>query len=399
MIIFEVLNLAFTSLKANKVRSLLTMLGIIIGVSAVILLIALGNGLENYITQQFEDLGTNILYVLPGQVGKEGQSMQGPPNFAGSKLTLKDSRDIAKLGGSIVGASSSIEIPASVQYGNISKYVRVHGVEDNFFKMRNIIVETGRELTKADVEQQRKVVVIGPILKEKLFGEQKALGKKILIGDFRYEVVGITATKGGGLGQSLDDIPFITIINAQRQFNQESVQAISVEISDKQSIPDAKKSIEKLLLKRYKEDEFSVVDQASLIQTITQIIGVLTSALGGIAAISLVVGGIGIMNIMLVSVTERTKEIGLRKAVGAKFKDILFQFLMEAVMLCLVGGLVGVLLGAGGAMLARKLIPAVVPFWSVLLAFGFSAAVGIIFGVAPAYKAAKLDPITALRYE
>ncbi len=170
MIIFEVLNLAFTSLKANKVRSLLTMLGIIIGVSAVILLIALGSGLENYITQQFEDLGTNILYVLPGQIGKEGQSMQGPPNFAGSKLTLKDSRDIAKLGGSIVGASSSIEIPASVQYGNISKYTRVHGVEDNFFKMRNIIVETGRELTKADVEQQRKVVVIGPILKEKLFG-------------------------------------------------------------------------------------------------------------------------------------------------------------------------------------------------------------------------------------
>lgn len=401
MIIVEIFRLSITSLKANKVRSFLTMLGIIIGVSAVILLISLGSGLQNYITQQFESLGTNILYVMPGQVGQEGQGFsQGPPNFAGSKLTLKDSQDIARLGIPIIDASASIEEPISIKYADVSKYIRIHGIEDNFLKMRNINIALGRELTKADMDQQKKIAILGPVLIEKLFGEINPLGKKVLIGDFRYDVVGVTEKKGGGgLGASLDDIAFIPLTSAQRLLNQENVQAISVEINDKQNIDEAKKMVEKLLNKRLKEDEFSVVDQASLLETINSIISVLTIALGSIAAISLLVGGIGIMNIMLVSVTERTREIGLRKAVGAKSIDILVQFLIEAVSLCLVGGLIGILIGAGGSILARKFIPTVVPIWAVLLAFGFSAAVGIIFGVAPAAKAAKLDPINALRYE
>lgn len=401
MIIVEIFRLSFTSLKANKVRSFLTMLGIIIGVSAVILLISLGSGLQNYITQQFESLGTNILYVMPGQVGQEGQGFsQGPPNFAGSKLTLKDSQDIARLGIPIIAASASIEEPISIKYADVSKYIRIHGIEDNFLKMRNINIALGRELTKADMDQQKKIAILGSVLIEKLFGEINPLGKKVLIGDFRYDVVGVTEKKGGGgLGASLDDIAFIPLTSAQRLLNQENVQAISVEINDKQNIDEAKKMVEKLLNKRLKEDEFSVVDQASLLETINSIISVLTIALGSIAAISLLVGGIGIMNIMLVSVTERTREIGLRKAVGARSIDILVQFLIEAVSLCLVGGLIGILIGAGGSMVARKFIPTVVPIWAVLLAFGFSAAVGIIFGVAPAAKAAKLDPINALRYE
>lgn len=401
MIILEVLQLSFTALRANKVRSFLTMLGIIIGVSAVILLISLGSGLQNYITEQFESLGTDLLYVLPGQVGQEGASFsQGPPNFAGSKLSLKDTRDLLRLGPPIVDASAVIEETASIKFGHTAKYSRVHGVMENFFKMTSMNMAEGRALNKGDIEQQRKVTVMGPSIKDKVFGDIQPIGQKILIGDTRYEVVGVAEKKGSsGLGSSFDEVTFIPLTAAQKQFNQENVMSIMIQVTDKQDIPEAKRITERFFLNRVKKDEFSVVDQASLLQTINSIIGVLTTALGGIAAISLLVGGIGIMNIMLVSVTERTKEIGLRKAVGAKSSDILSQFLVEAITLCLIGGAFGILIGAGGALVAQKFIPATVPLWAVLLAFGFSAAVGIIFGVAPAYKAAKLDPIDALRYE
>ncbi len=402
MEVLEILKLSFSSLKANKLRSFLTMLGIIIGVAAVILLISLGSGLQNYITQQFEDLGTNFVYVLPGQVLAEGGGFtQGQPNFAGSKLTLKDVKDIKRLGYPIVDASAIIEGPGSVKFGSVSKYLQYHGVEENFFKMRSVKIAIGREFKQSDIERKKKIIIIGQNVREKLFGDVSPLGKKILLGDSRYEVIGVTEEKGGGLGVSMDDIVFIPITAAQSQFNQESVQDIMVEASDKETIPEVKKTVERFYLKdrKLKEDEFSVVDQASLLSTINSIIGVLTAALGGIAAISLLVGGIGIMNIMLVSVTERTREIGLRKAVGAKSQDILFQFLAEAVTLCLVGGLIGILIGICGSFLAEKFIPTTVPLWAVLLAFGFSSAVGLIFGVAPAAKAAKLDPIDALRYE
>lgn len=400
MDVLEIFKLSWVALRANKIRSFLTMLGIIIGVMSVILLISLGNGLQNYITQQFEGLGTNVLYIMPGQVIQEGQSFSGGmPNFAGSKLTLKDTRDASRLGRPIIDASASIEQPIAIKYQDISKYIRVHGVTENMISMISIKVILGREISKGDMDRSKKVVVLGYNLQEKFFGEQNPLGKMLLIGDFRFEVIGVTEKKGGGLGATFDDICFIPLTSAQRLFNQENVQAIEVEVDSKENISEAKKILEQHFLKKYKEDEFSVVDQASLISTINSIIGVLTAALGGIAAISLLVGGIGIMNIMLVSVTERTREIGLRKAVGAKSQDILWQFLIEAVNLCLAGGSVGVVLGVGGSLLAQKFIPASVPLWAVLLAFGFSAAVGIIFGVAPAAKAAKLDPIDALRYE
>jgi putative ABC transport system permease protein len=401
MIIFEVLRLSLTALRANKVRSFLTMLGIIIGVAAVILLISLGTGLQNYITEQFESLGTDLLYVLPGQVGQEGASFsQGPPNFAGSKLSLKDARDLFRLGPPIVDASAVIEETASIKFGHTAKYSQVHGVMENFFKMTSMNMGEGRPLNKGDIEQQRKVAILGPSIKDKVFGDVQPIGQKILVGDTRYEVVGVAEKKGSsGLGSSFDDVTFVPLTTAQKQFNQENVMSIMIQVTDKQEIAEAKRITERFFLKRLKKDEFSVVDQASLLQTINSIIGVLTAALGGIAAISLLVGGIGIMNIMLVSVTERTREIGLRKAVGAKSSDILSQFLIEAVTLCLIGGAFGILIGAGGALIAQKFIPTTVPLWAVLLAFGFSAAVGIIFGVAPAYKAAKLDPINALRYE
>lgn len=398
----EIFRLSFTALRANKVRSILTMLGIIIGVMSVILLISLGSGLKNYITQQFEQLGANTIYIMPGRSGiEEGGFGQGMPNFAGSKLTMEHYQELKRLGGVIVDAAPSIELPASIKYGNKSRYSNVDGATENLLKINNINIGEGRGIMRADVNRSRKVAVIGPIVKEKLFDNNDPMGKKILVGDRRYEVIGVTESIGSGLfgGGDPDNNVYIPITSAMDQFGLDNVQVISVKVKDKNDIDEGKALIKKFMLRKLDEDDFSVVDMSSMLEAINSILGVLTITLGGIAGISLLVGGIGIMNIMLVSVTERTKEIGLRKAVGAKSSDILLQFLTEAVVLCLLGGALGITLGYLGSLIATKFIPAVVPLWAVLLAFGFSATVGIVFGVAPAYKASKLDPIEALRYE
>ena len=398
----ETFRLSFTALKANKVRSVLTMLGIIIGVSAVILLISLGSGLKHYITDQFDKLGSNMILVMPGKIlSDDGEITHGPPNFAGSKLTLKQADDIKKLGSPITNATPSIEMPVSAKYGNTSRFVNADGITEGQLEMSDIKIDQGRGISKSDVDRNRKIAVIGPIVMEKLFNNNDPIGKKILLGDRRYEIVGITESIGSGLMGSSDpdNNVYIPITSAMDQFGMDNVQVISVKVADKDDIEEGKAIVKRYLSRKLKEDDFTVTDMSSMLDAINSILGVLTMALGGIAAISLVVGGIGIMNIMLVSVTERTKEIGLRKAVGAKSTDILLQFLTEAVVLCLFGGAIGILIGFGGSIIARKWIPAIVPLWAVLLAFGFSAAVGIIFGVAPAYKASKLDPIKALRYE
>ena len=398
----ETFRLSFTALKANKVRSVLTMLGIIIGVSAVILLISLGSGLKHYITDQFDKLGSNMILVIPGKIlSDDGEMGHGPPNFAGSKLTLKQADDIKKLGSPITNATPSIEMPVSAKYGNTSRFVNADGITEGQLEMSDIKIDQGRGISKSDVDRNRKIAVIGPIVMEKLFNNNDPIGKKILLGDRRYEIVGITESIGSGLMGSSDpdNNVYIPITSAMDQFGMDNVQVISVKVADKDDIEEGKAIVKRYLSRKLKEDDFTVTDMSSMLDAINSILGVLTMALGGIAAISLVVGGIGIMNIMLVSVTERTKEIGLRKAVGAKSTDILLQFLTEAVVLCLFGGAIGILIGFGGSIIARKWIPAIVPLWAVLLAFGFSAAVGIIFGVAPAYKASKLDPIKALRYE
>ena len=398
----ETFRLSFTALKANKVRSLLTMLGIIIGVSAVILLISLGSGLKHYITDQFDKLGSNMILVMPGKIlSDDGEIGQGPPNFAGSKLTLKQADDIKKLGSPIINTAPSIEMPVSAKYGNTSRFVNADGVTESQLEISDIKIEQGRGISKSDVDRSRKIAIIGPIVREKLFNGNNPIGKKILLGDRHYEIVGITESIGSGLmgSNDPDNNVYIPITSAMDQFGMDNVQVISVKVADKDDIEEGKAMAKRYLSRKLDEDDFTVTDMSSMLDAINSILNVLTMALGGIAAISLVVGGIGIMNIMLVSVTERTKEIGLRKAVGAKSGDILLQFLTEAVVLCLFGGAIGILIGFGGSLIAHKWIPAVVPLWAVLLAFGFSAAVGIIFGVAPAYKASKLDPIKALRYE
>ncbi len=395
--IVEIITLALRSIRRNKTRSLLTMLGIIIGVAAVILLVSLGQGLQNYITNQFEKLGSNIIYVLPGKVGLGGGG--GAPSFAGSKLTLDNVKDIGRLGGPIEDAGGSIEQSSVLRYKDKNQFVTVAGVTGNYVKIHDLTAEKGRSITNADVDSERKVIVIGKTVVEKVFSNSDPLGKEVTLGEQTFTVVGVLKDMGSIGGAGGNDHCIIPITAAQKLYGTDNVQAISVKAKTKEQITQAKKVIEKYLLRGLTVDDFTVTDSSSLLTSINQILGVLTTALGGIAAISLVVGGVGIMNIMLVSVTERTREIGLRKAVGAKPNDILLQFLIEAVVLSTLGGIIGIIIGYLGAMAINNFFPASVSFWSVALSFGVSAAVGIIFGVAPAIHASRLNPIDALRYE
>lgn len=400
--ISEISKLAVRSLLRNKTRSLLTMIGIIIGVSAVISLVSIGQGLQNYITNQFESMGSNVIAVLPGKVGGSGGgfSSSSAPNFGGTKLTMKDVSDIAKLGGSVESAGAAIQSAASVSYQGKTKYATILGLDAEYPKIRNLTVNSGRQITNADVKSDRNVAVIGTTIVDKLFSGGNPIGKQIKVGGQKFEIVGVLKEIGsGGFGVDTNSYVIIPITSAQSVFGVNGVQAIAVKATNKESITPAINQIKKLLSKHLKDDDFSVIDQGSLIQTINQILGVITVALGGIAAISLVVGGVGIMNIMLVSVTERTREIGLRKAVGAKPQDILVQFLIEAVILSLGGGVIGVIFGALGAWGISHFVETSVSLWSIGLAFGVSALVGIVFGVAPAARAARLSPIEALKYE
>ena len=400
--ISEISKLAFKSLFRNKTRSVLTMLGIIIGVASVILLISIGNGLQKYITDQFESLGSNLVLVVPGKVGRGGGNALagGPPNFGGSKLVLSDIETLAKLDGAVDSVGGGVENQSTISYKGKSRYTTIAGMTAEYMKMRNLTVSKGRVITSADVRTDRNVVVLGTTVIEKLFGQGSVLGKSVTIGGQKYEVIGVMESVGsGGFGVDVNDYAVIPVTSAQRLFGLKTIQFIGVKSATKEEIPQVINLVKKEMLKKYKDDEFSVVDQSSLVESINQILGVVTIALGGIAAISLIVGGVGIMNIMLVSVTERTREIGLRKAVGAKPQDILYQFIIEAVALSVTGGGIGVLIGFLGSLIINQFVSTSVSLSSVLLAFGVSAAVGIVFGVAPAARASKLNPIEALKYE
>jgi len=395
IILSETLELSLQSLWRNKLRSFLTMLGIIIGVSSVILLISIGSGLQSYITGQFESLGANLVYILPGDISSPG-GMATLPN-----LSENDIRAIKRIGYPIVDVSGNFETFIKARYETTEKTLHCMGADKAAIKMLNYKAEKGREINDVDVEKTAKVAFIGPSAAEKLFGEENPVGKTILIQSTKYRVVGVFESKGGGMGvgMSVDDSVLIPTTTAKQQFNQDKLSQVFASVANKDELDSAKKKVEQALLKYHDKDEFSVTGQEELLSTVNQILAVLTAGLGGIAAISLLVGGIGIMNIMFVTVTERTREIGLRKALGARPKDILIQFLIESVTLSLVGGTIGILLAMGGSLVLSNFFASEVTISAVLLAFGFSSVIGVIFGVVPAWKAAKLDPITTLRYE
>lgn len=393
----ELLRLSIGALRANKLRSLLTMLGVIIGVFAVIVLVSLGSGLQKYITDQISGLGSNLIFVIPGQVG----GARTPGGQQVNKLVLADSKNLSAQLKDIADVGPVVQKIATLKYKSLSdKDTSVLGTTANYPQIIvNASIEQGRFFALSQERSGARVAVIGQTVKKKLFAHENPLGNKLSVAGNQYTVVGVLKTRGSTFGIDQDNTIIIPINAAQRQFGVTNLNTIYLSAKRPELVRLVNQQAKKILLKRLSESEFTLQTQEETLSTISSIIGALTVALGGIAAISLIVGGIGVMNIMLVSVTERTREIGLRKALGARRNDILKQFLFEAVILSVVGGIIGIILGLGASyILARFFISEVTP-WSVVLAFAFSVAVGVIFGIAPAYRASRLSPIEALRYE
>ncbi len=396
MDILETTKSALTSILANRMRSFLTVLGIVIGVTSVILLIAVVTGLQTYITSQIEGLGSNLLFVIPGRVG----GARSPGGVQANRLVYQDAVNLRDKLQSEAEVSAAIQRNATLKYLNKNNTgVAIFGVEANYPKIITLELTQGRFFNTSEQQSARKVVVIGTSVKTILFGEAKAVGQSVDVAGQRYTVIGILGPRGSIFGIDQDNGIYIPFSSAQRQFGIDRLNTIYISAKSAQNVKAVQERATNILKKRLSEDEFTVQSQEQALSTISQITGVLTAALGGIAAISLIVGGIGIMNIMLVSVTERTREIGLRKALGARPKDIRNQFLIEAVTLSALGGIIGIILGFGLSLIIGRFFTTTVPLWSVALSFGFSMLVGVIFGVTPAIRAAKLDPIQALRYE
>lgn len=398
-------KVAFQSLITNKGRSILTMLGVIIGVSAVILLVAIGNGLRIYISNQFEELGSNNLFVAPGDLFSEDggggfSEDQAATSFSSNKLKYSDVEDLTRLRQYVAAVSPLAFRAGKVEYRKTKKNTTVMGVASEYSEITNTEAEIGRFFSKTEDSSAERVAVLGSEITKELFSSVDPLGKQIKINNKSFKVLGVAEEKGSSFGgPSFDTYVYIPTRTAFKLFDNDQITRIVIRTKDSEDIDAAAIAIEKLLLKRLDEDEFSVFDSKQILKIIDQVLGVLTAGLGGIAAISLIVGGIGIMNIMLVSVTERTREIGLRKALGATPNQILLQFLIEAVLLSVSGGFIGITIAYGLSLGINRVVPTSVTITAVLLAFGVSAAVGIIFGVYPARRASKLSPIEALRYE
>jgi putative ABC transport system permease protein len=406
MLIGEILLVALGALRVNKLRSFLTMLGIVIGVAAVIAMVALGRGAQNSVKDRIAALGTTLLTIIPGQQA----GMGGVRTTDQSKMTIDDAKALEQRGEVIAAVEPEMSRQLQVQWLNKNTQTNIIGTTANYTTVRKYQIESGQMFTNGDDASRKRVAVLGPTVLSNLGvdNDQAILGQDIRIRGIQFEVIGILKSKGqtGGFNNPDDQI-LIPIQTARfRVFGTDRVRSINILAPSEDQIPQTMADAQKILRREHhlrpgKDDDFTIRNQSDFLNTFAETTQVFSLLLAGIATVSLLVGGIGIMNIMLVSVTERTREIGVRKALGATRSNILLQFLIEAVVLCLAGGLVGVVLGAGGATVLNKALNwnTDVAFSSVLLAFLFSAVVGVVFGVWPARRAASLDPITALRYE
>jgi len=393
----ESFRIALRALASNKARSLLTMLGVIIGVAAVILLVGIGTGVQDEITGQVEGLGSNLLFVIPGQYGGSMGGDQAPPS---RRFTIEDSDLLARRVPGLDSVVPVIQAGSTIKRGNQSLRVVVAATNEQGGEVFSGELAGGRGYRKSEVQAGTRVVAIGSNVRDVLFPGQDPVGKTVTLEGQRFTVVGYYVPLGGGLAGDQDSQVYIPVTTAQRVFNLNYINTIVVKASDAERIEVVKADIRRVLTPRYGE-EFTVFTQEQTLGLLSSLLGTLTYMLAGIAGISLLVGGIGIMNIMLVSVSERTREIGIRKAVGARTYDILSQFVIEAVGLSVLGGIAGIAIGWGGAelMAAFTPVPTNVTPWAVAMAFFFAAGVGVFFGVYPAWKASQLDPIDALRYE
>jgi putative ABC transport system permease protein len=390
----EAFRVALGALRANRLRSALTMLGVIIGVAAVVVLVALGSGAKQEVEDQVEGLGSNIIIVVPGKF-----ELGSAPSV--SRLTLDDVSLLGRVVGDERRVAVSVASGENVGVGRRETFVTVNGVNENVPNVFDRPLARGEYITASDVDTRRRVAVLGSTVVRRVFGDVDPLGRQVSIAGVRFRVIGVFEKVGSTFGVDRDSEVHIPVTAAQRLFGVDRIDALAVKAPRADDVEPLQKKLTAALQDKYDGEEFSAVTQTQILGTIGRILGLLTLVLAAIAAISLLVGGVGVSNIMLVSVRERTREIGLRKALGARQRDVLLQFLIEAVLLCVVGGLIGIGLGVGGSLLVAAVspLPAVIAWWSPVLAFVVSAAVGIFFGVAPARRAGRLDPVVALRSE
>ncbi len=399
----ESVQMAAIALRANKLRSLLTMLGIIIGNASVIAMVGIGQGAQRLAAEEFEALGPNTIFVVPGTRTQRRNSFDLPRT-----LVLADAEAIARQVPSVQAVAPQINGRYTVTYRANTENIQVIGTTPEFLEVRSFRLGAGRFLTADDVRSSRRVAVLGSERAEKFFGSEEPLGRSVRVNNTSFEIVGVLQAKGAFLGTNQDDAIYLPLTTMAHQVVGRTspygteVSFISISARDAASISAATFQIENLLRLRHNitlEDDFSVDTQKDVLSIVSTVTGGLTAMLAAIAGISLLVGGLGVMNIMLVSVTERTEEIGLRKAIGARETDILVQFLIEATVLAALGGLIGTVIGVGGVTLVGLVTPlkAGVSGTAIVMAVGVSSSIGLIFGVLPAQRAAKLDPIVALR--
>ena len=401
----ESVLIALEGLRANKMRSLLTMLGIIIGVAAVIAMVSIGMGVRDKVQKSIASLGSNLLIVMPGSTAPSGVRVA-----AGSTTTLtyEDAQAVAREISGVSFVAPSVQRQYQAVFGGNNWITSMQGTTPDFLAVRNFELSDGTFITQREMDMRDRVAVLGKTVADNLFGEMNPLGQIIRINKSTFRVIGVLAPKGQSAGgQDQDDLIVVPLTTAQeRMLGITYIQSISVQAENPEVIDQVQEDITTLLRSRHRiqpggTDDFTVRNLTAVMATAAETTGTITLLLGNTAAISLLVGGIGIMNIMLVSVTERTREIGVRKALGATFSNILLQFLIEAIVIGVTGGIIGILLGAGTSYAISNVFgwATVMSVFTIALAFSFSVLIGLFFGLYPARKAAKLDPIDALRYE